>query len=79
MVKYIKYVDQKRINKHDNQPEIDSISCAIQDRQSVISFAKNIKLKLVKDMPYSTKAISISIEEEIRSLTQQIDYLKSKL
>lgn len=49
--------------------EVDAIRCAIQDRQSVLD-----KVLYLKE--YYPR---IELHVQIQSLTQQIDYLKSKL
>ena len=69
---YVKYVDQTRINKHDNQPEINAINCAIQNRQSVLEALRKIRSNTMS-------ARDMIIDNNITNLTSQIEYLKSKL
>lgn len=53
-----------------------AINCAIQDRQSVLDNNQKLIAKLINSR---TKLAIIFVSQEIQSLTQQIDYLKSKL
>jgi hypothetical protein len=51
-----------------------SYHCAIQDRQSVL----DNNLKMISQLMKSKKAV-IALSTENRNLTEQIEYLKSKL
>lgn len=52
--------------------EVDAIRCAIQDRQSVLD-------KIYQLIEKKLFIVSKEVMNEIQSLTQQINYLKSKI
>jgi len=77
--KYIQAQKMKLIYYGQNFPQsfemVDmSYHCAIQDRQSVL----DNNLKMISQLMKSKKAV-IALSTENRNLTEQIEYLKSKL
>lgn len=59
-------------NVYQQTNKIDAIKHAIQDRQSVLDLAKRLRSN-------SMSASSLIIDKEITNLTEQIEFLKSKL
>lgn len=59
------------INKCERQV-LNATHCAIQDRQSVLELARKINTEL-------DFAFGYNLDSEIQSLTNQIDYLKTKI
>lgn len=56
------------------EDDIDMLNCAIQDRQSVLYM-----LNKINDKTAEPNVVDEAIELEITNLTEQINYLKSKL
>jgi len=74
--KYRPYVISSPWIDDDEIPDIYIIKCAIQDRQSVLDYAKKV-YKVAKEN--ATESTYLPIKTEITNLTEQINYLKSKL
>jgi len=69
-LKYPRFDIGKNVYQYENK--IIAINHAIQDRQSVLDLAIRLRSN-------SMSASSLIIEKEITNLTEQINYLQSKL